>query len=146
MKTKKGLSTIILTFILVSALALTLFTACQKTGEETLKDEDPLKQTTSSGKDNFNEVGYPIMDEEITVTCMHAQQKQYIGENPDEITYWKRLRELTNIRIEWIILEPEETVVNLFFAAGDFPDYFMGSLTQERINTYGIEGGAFLGV
>lgn len=136
----------IFSLILVSTIFLTLFAGCQMVKEEPPKGADAPKSTTSSGKANFNETGYPIVDEEITVTCMFAVDKQYVGDDPNETTYWKRLRELTNIRIDWILLEPDETVVNLYFAAGDFPDYFMGSLTQERINTYGIKGGVFIDI
>jgi putative aldouronate transport system substrate-binding protein len=138
-----------LALILVATIILTLLAGCQTNNGDNAADStkgtDAPATTTSIEKANFNPTGYPIVDEEITVNAAFAVDMKYIGD-PDETTYWKKLRELTNIRINWTFIEKDPTALNLYFAAGNFPDFFLGSLTTERINTYGVEGGMFVDI
>lgn len=96
----------------------------------------------SETEGNFNKTGYPIVNTPITVTSMFAPT-QYDGD-PKEMSYWQKLEELSNIHIEWNMLSSDEpTAVQLFFAAGDFPDFLHAYVDNERQFTYGVEGGMF---
>jgi len=148
---KKEMTKSIITIILISTMLLTLFAGCQSDNGATSKEttDDP-KTTASNEKENFNPVGYPIVDEEITVTSMISELPMYLPDDPKDVDtdvlYWKELRKLTNIKVDWEYVEADDTVLNLYFAAGDLPDFFVKSLTPERINEYGIKGGMFLDI
>lgn len=144
----------IFALILAAIMIMSLFAGCQNSSDNTAvtdqgavtgQSEDPGKTQGSSSKENFNPAGYPIVDKEITVTAMYSVSKTTVGD-PAETTYWKKLKELTNINIEWEIIETDPTKVDLYFAAGNFPDFFLGSLTNDRVNTYGVQGGSFLDI
>ena len=134
--------------ILASVMIMSLFTGCLgsiNNGNASVASpvqSDSTTQATTTKKENFNPTGYPVVDEKITVKAMYSVNKASIGD-PDETAYWKKLEELTNVHIDWEIIDTDQTKVNLYFAAGDFPDFFLGSLTSERINLYGIQGGYF---
>ncbi len=142
------------TIILVFAMLLTLIAGCANTSSQTGDDKTtPAPTQTASAstdseteeKENFNPTGYPIVDEPITVTGMFATNDP-MNDDPNETMYWKKLSELTNVHVEWEIIENDETAVNLYYASGDFPDFFIGSLTNDRVNTYGVQGGQFLDI
>lgn len=112
-----------------------------KGGKSGTGSEDP-KEVASGESKNFNASGYPIVNKPITVTAMHAS---YPTEgNPEEMAYWKKLEEITNIHIEWKRIPSDGNAIQLYFAAGDFPDFFHSSVTEERQYTYGVEGGIFV--
>lgn len=143
---KKKFFALILAFLMIMSFLL----GCQSSDSgndspptaSTGQSESSGQPTASTVKENFNPAGYPIVNEKITVKAMYSVSRPSVGD-PAEITYWKKLEELTNIHIDWEFIETDATKVNLYFAAGDFPDFFMGSLTSERLNLYGVQGGYF---
>lgn len=144
---KKGFSV-----ILVFVMLLTLFTGCAKS---TNSDDETTPAPTVSGttdsttgdEENFNATGYPIVDEPITVTALFPiYDMNLVGDVPEDTAYWKKLSELTNVNVEWEVIESDVTTLNLYYASGDFPDFFLGSLSNDRINTYGVQGGLFVDI
>lgn len=133
----------LLAFSLAMVMFLSLLTGCQ-VGTTTDKKEAPTTVSSLDIKDNFNPTGYPIVNEEITVTSMISEADMYIPDDPDEVLYWKKARELTNIRVEWDFVEADTTVINLYFTTGDFPDFFVKHLTPDIIYQHGVVGNAFL--
>ena len=127
--------------ILISAVAgCTTVGTGTSTSDRGTEVNDPINQGI---KENFNKVGYPIVNDTITVTSMFAPAS--IEGNPEEMSYWRKLEEITNIHIEWRMLPSSEpNAIQLYFAAGDFPDFFHAYVDTERQFTYGVEGGQFV--
>ena len=105
---------------------------------------DPVPHET---KANFNKSGYPIVNDKITVTGVFFASPMNQFGPPEEISAWKSLEELTNIHIDWEVVDgTEDSAVELYFASGDFPDFFYNGVSVARQSTYGVEGGLFYDV
>ena len=84
----------------------------------------------SGDSDNFNKTGYPIVDELITVTSAFNPYPGW-GGPPEQLSLFTSVAELTNINIEWELLPGTEAeAVDLYLAAGDFPDFFRAWMTS----------------
>ncbi len=122
--------------------AATTTTAAASTAA-TADPNDPLAPVPSPDKENFNINGYPIVNDSITVTSLFYLG-EYVGK-PETMAYWQAMEKISNIHIDWTMLPGADmdTELNLFFAAGEFPDFFHWGLNQERIQSFGVEGGQF---
>lgn len=138
--------------VIVLALSLTLgcFTGC---GSETVETNAPTdavetkggdtEETTSSASEevdsNFNETGYPIVDEKVTLELYAVTSIA----DPNAAEYYQRLEELTNVHIEWITV-PEDSAqerINLMFTGTDLPDAISkASKGISNIQGYASEG------
>lgn len=88
-----------------------------KTESSETKSENGGAETTDS---NFNETGYPIVNEKVTLT-MWCQSSAI---DPNEMPFFQMMEELTNVHIEWTSL-PSDSVeerLNLMWTGGDYPD------------------------
>ena len=108
---------------------------------------NPWDPVPSEKKENFNKSGYPIVNDKITVTgVFFASPVQNYGA-PEDISYWNKLEEVTNIHIDWEIVDATETSsVELYFASGTLPDFIHNGVDVTRQSTYGVEGGMFYDV
>ena len=72
---------------------------------------------------NFNETGYPIVNEPITLKVMIAIRDSDSLTNFDEMPGVKHLEELTGIHAEWEVIKGSDwsTKLNLAFASGEYP-------------------------
>lgn len=73
-----------------------------------------------SADSNFNETGYPIVNEKVTLQLYAVTSIA----DPNEAEYYQRLEELTNVHIDWVTI-PEDSAqerVNLMFTGTDYPD------------------------
>jgi len=113
-------------------------TSTNQATQQTTQDKSESK-TSAEGKKNFNETGYPIVNEKITVKSVYSSYEVY--GDPKEMSTWQALEEITNIHIEWDRIEDEQ--LELYFAAGDLPDFFMAGLDNKKLFQYGVEGGLF---
>lgn len=83
---------------------------------ETKSGDDGSKTADS----NFNETGYPIVNEKVTLS-MWCQSSAI---DPNEMPFFQMMEELTNVHIEWTTL-PSDSVeerLNLMWSGGDYPD------------------------
>lgn len=134
----------VLVFILIAGLA----TGCATSGNT---QNSPVSAGTAAAattpaatakKDNFNPTGYPIVDNKITVTAA-INTYNYYGK-PEEMSYWKKLEEVTNIHIKWTLIPDDDgTAWSLYLASNDFPDFIQGGLKNDAQYRYGVEGGRF---
>ncbi len=108
---------------------------------------NPWDPVPSEKKENFNKSGYPIVNDKITVTgVFFASPVQNYGA-PEDIAFWNKLEEITNIHIDWEIIDgTEDSAVDLYFASGNYPDFFYNGVTVNRQSTYGVEGKLFYDV
>ena len=95
--------------------------------------------------ENFNETGYPIVNEQITLKVMIAIRDNDSLIDPDEMPAVQRLEELTNINIEWETIKGSDwkTKTNLMFSSGEYPDVIIavngeGAIDDEE---YGVTQG-----
>ena len=104
-----------------------------------------IAQSAPASEDaNFNATGYPIVNEKITLTFA-ATRGSTPANTPNDLILYQKLEEITNIHIEWIMVEDEQ--YDVFFAAGNYPDLFYSAGPSagilNRVQTYGVEGGRF---
>lgn len=99
-------------------------------------------EKVSANKVDFNEVGYPIVNEPLSLKI--ATEKHTLHGDFSEMTFFKEYQKKTGIEIEWIEIpqanHPEK--INLLLASGDLPDIFLNGrgLTDSHIITYGPSG------
>lgn len=100
---------------------------------------------TSSGDsdlpENFNAVGFPIVNEKITLSLFSV--KAPISGDWEEMPFWKEMEKLTNIAFTFDLASPDSLAErkNLLLASGDYPDIFYGaSISADEELTYGSQG------
>lgn len=141
---KKGIS-----MILAVLLALAMLAGCSGT---TASSTDTPSQTASEGSSsaeetgNFNKTGLPIVNEPITYTAMNAVADQVSSGKWDDLAYFTKMTELTNISFEFsnTPVADWETKMNLNLAGNELYDVYFGSVNSDNIRTYGVEAGRFL--
>jgi len=138
-------------YILCSLLIVSLLSSCKNTGSST-SDVDTKKGTenvidageTSKDKDedsNFNETGFPIVNEKVTFRLVAIQS--VVGGPYNEMTMIKKHEELTNVHIEWeeVPADNYQERKSLILNSRDLPDGFFGStLNDDDILRYGPQG------
>ncbi|MGI5857333.1 MAG: extracellular solute-binding protein [Candidatus Merdivicinus sp.] len=93
--------------------------------------------------ENFNETGYPIVNEKITLTMMHTLNT---GRGDwSELAYFQDMEELTNIHWEFVGVASENWAEkkNLALASGDYPDLFWAGTDTSDEQKYGVDTGVF---
>lgn len=142
----------LIAILLIFVFIVTLVTACTETKDTeteptksvqttTAKKEATKEPTVTEEPPNFNETGYPIVNEPITVTSVFSPYPGWAGP-PEDLSLFVMLEEITNIHVEWTLLpSDQDNVVQLYLAAGDFPDYFRNYMGNDNVITYGVEGG-----
>ncbi|MDO5795084.1 MAG: ABC transporter substrate-binding protein [Turicibacter sp.] len=99
---------------------------------------EPVEIGTS---ENFNKEGYPIVNEQITLTF--AAPKASLAPNFGEMSIIQQLEEQSNIEIEWNNIPDADysTKKNLMLASEDLPDAFWNSgFSDYDLIKYGSEG------
>lgn len=85
----------------------------ESTGEESSAEEEKADS-------NFNETGYPIVNEKVTLELYAITSIT----DPNEAEFYQKLEELTNVHIEWTTIPSDSAKerINLMFASGEYPD------------------------
>ncbi|MFR6473371.1 MAG: extracellular solute-binding protein, partial [Turicibacter sanguinis] len=99
---------------------------------------EPVEIGTS---ENFNKQGYPIVNEQITLTF--AAPKASLAPNFGEMSIIQQLEEQSNIEIKWNNIPDADysTKKNLMLASEDLPDAFWNSgFSDYDLIKYGAEG------
>lgn len=128
MKCSKYLLFVLLSFILVVA-------GCN--------DSDGASGTTDNEKDvNLNETGFPIVDEEITLTFLAGA---FPSSNPDwnDVLIFNEYETMTNMDIEWEMVPTTglEERRNLALGSADLPDAFhTAGVPKGDLLRYGEQG------
>lgn len=126
-----------LKFLAVFVLLIGLLAAC---GSDKDKDKDKDKAVSTEPDDNFNEEGFPIVDEKITISMFGTK----VGEEDwKNMAFFKDMEEKTNINFEFRTpnLDSLATQKNLMFASGDYSDIlFAADLSNEEQIKNGEQG------
>lgn len=90
--------------------------------------------------DNFNEEGYPIVKEQITLKIMLAIRDKDTMIAPEEMPAVQRLDALTGIKTEWEVVKAADwtTKLNLMFASGEYPDVIIAPNGIVDDEEYGV--------
>lgn len=135
---KKFIATIIALTMAASAI-----TGCGQSasGSDEATSSAATETTESAATDsNFNETGYPIVKEPITLKVMIGIRDVDSLIDPNEMPAVQALEEKTGIHIEWEVVKGAdwETKINLMFASGEYPDVILATTTTLDDEEYGV--------
>lgn len=142
----------LITLLLASSMVLSSLTGCGSTGssEDAGTQEASGGDTTAGGQEtsggdaatsgSFNEEGYPIVNEEITLKVMLAIRDSDTMIAPEEMPAVQRLDELTGIKTEWEVIKGNDwtTKLNLMFTSGEYPDVIIAPNGTVDDEEYGV--------
>ncbi len=117
----------VLAWILSVVMLMMLATSCAPASPSSAEPDTSAasdSETDGTGEveiENFNPEGYPIVDEKITLSAVVTTGSFYGDFNTME--YFKKLEELTNIKIEFEqVVDKPADFFNLMFASADYRD------------------------
>lgn len=138
----------IFAIIMIITMIFATLTSCidSSTSKDTSDKTETSKTDKKTATTNFNKTGYPIVNEKITLTCMHSQNPGH--GNFNDMAYFKKMEEVTNIHMDFIAVPTSDwdTKKNLTLASGDLPHWFYSKLSVNDLQKYGVEGGSFVDV
>lgn len=140
-------------WLLSVALCVSMLTACgndakesSQTGEEQPKSStEEVKQEEGEEKGNLNEEGFPIVDEQITLT-VYGQRDQNQAEW-ESMWVLQKYEEMTNIHMDYQEVPADGFAENkqLLFASNELPDVFLRcGITVNEVSTYGVTSGQLM--
>lgn len=133
-----------LAMVLSATMVMGLVTACASTEMGDTKQEVESSEgnidSTVTVADTFNETGYPIVNEPLTLKVMLGIRDVDSLIDIDEMPAVQRLEEETGIDIEWEVIKGSdwETKLNLMFASGDYPDIIIAPNVSVDYEEYGV--------
>lgn len=151
----------VVALLMAAAMVMTVLAGCgsdsgnSDSGSNAASTGDTTSDTAAAGSgggaetgSNFNETGYPIVNEPITLKVMIAIRDMDSLIDFDDMPAVQRLEELTGIHAEWEVIKGSDwsTKLNLAFASGEYPDVIMavngdGGVDDEE---YGVSQGILI--
>lgn len=114
----------------------------QSQGDSSQSEEDDAQPEEGSSQtdENFNETGYPIVKEPITLKVMFAIRDVDSLTSTDEMPTLIELEEKTGINVEWEVIKASDwdTKLNLMFASGEYPDIILAPNGHVDYEDYGV--------
>lgn len=148
---KKALALMMAAALAVSALAgcgsssKTTSATGTASGEAAAESGAAGDTAAAQADGNFNETGYPIVKEPITLKVMIAIRDSDSLTDFDEMPGVKRLEEETGIHAEWEVIKGSDwkTKLNLAFASGEYPDVILATNGEGQLDDeeYGVTQG-----
>lgn len=139
MKLKRLFSMLLVFVMLVSCLAGCNKPADDKTTVAPNKEPSSSEPTEGSTESGEYVPTYPIVEEPITVKGLVVSPNTDFSETR---IIWDKVAELTNINVEWEIIDSEALAT--YLAGGDWPDFIHHALDSATVNDYGVTGGRFV--
>ena len=135
--------------LLAATMALTSLVGCGNNEQEvvnTEKESTTKVESTENSESvveevkNFNETGYPIVNEEITLKVLINARDSDNWIEVDEMPAIKRMEEETGINLEWEVVKSSDwaTKTNLMFASGEYPDLIIAQEKDIDFEEYGV--------
>ena len=136
----------VLTVLLSAAMLVTTVTGCGQSGSESREASTEVSAAELGTDSNFNETGYPIVNEPITLKILLGIRDVDSLADPSEMPALQRLEEETNIHLEWEIVKGSDwdTKLNLMFASGEYPDIILSANTTVDDEEYGVTQGILI--
>ena len=137
---KKQIALLLATAMMVSSLV-----GCGQK-EVTSTETNAATESTATSESvveevkNFNETGYPIVNEEITLKVLLNARNADNFMDIDEMPAIKRMEEETGINLEWEVVKSDDwsTKTNLMFASGEYPDIILAQEKDIDFEEYGV--------
>lgn len=134
-----------LAMLLAASMAVAGLAGCGSSGSGNETGGAETAQTVESGQEaaageSFNEEGYPIVNEPLTLNVMFAIRDVDSMIEPNEMPVVQALEEKTGIHIEWEMIKGAdwETKLNLMFASGEYPDIILAPNGPVDVEEYGV--------
>lgn len=133
-----------ISLLLAFAMAVTSLAGCGQEASTQNPESSSVAvestETTVEENKNFNEEGYPIVNEEITLKVLLGIRDADSIVEPDEMPAVQRLEELTGINLEWEVVKAADwdTKLNLMFASGEYPDVILATHNPVDYEEYGV--------
>lgn len=119
----------VLSVVLAMSMAAASLAGCgaKNAGNEGGSAQAPSTTVGQEAGDNFNETGYPIVKEPITLKVMLAIRDVDSLIDINDMPAIKALEEQTGIHAEWEVIKGTDwnTKLNLAFASGEYPDVIL---------------------
>lgn len=135
----------VLAMILTASMTFACLTGCGSseaggTGTTVSDKAAATTSTTEAVSANFNETGYPIVNEPITLKVLLGIRDVDSMVAPGEMPAVQRLEEQTGIHIEWEVIKGSDwdTKLNLMFASGEYPDVILSCNTTVDDEEFGV--------
>lgn len=132
--------------LLAAAMAVSSLVGCGQKEVTSTETKDAVESNVSTETvveevKNFNETGYPIVNEEITLKVMLGTSDSYNPMEFDEMPAIKRLEEETGINLEFEMVKKSDwsTKFNLMLATEEYPDIILGHDMDVSIEQYGVD-------
>ncbi len=138
----------LLTLLLTAAMLTTTLAGCGQSSTESQEASASVSTSEVETDSNFNETGYPIVNEEITLKVLLAIRDVDSLTDPEEMPALQRLEEETNINLEWEVVKGSDwdTKLNLIFASGEYPDIIISANSAVDDEEYGVTQGILIPV
>jgi putative aldouronate transport system substrate-binding protein len=138
----------LLTLLLTAAMLTTTLAGCGQSSTESQEASASVSTSEVKTDSNFNETGYPIVNEEITLKVLFAMRDNDSLIDPEEMPALQRLEEKTNINLEWEVVKGSDwdTKLNLMFASGEYPDIILSANSPVDDEEYGVTQGILIPV
>ncbi|MBE5866647.1 MAG: extracellular solute-binding protein [Lachnospiraceae bacterium] len=133
--------------LLAAAMAVSSLAGCGQKEVANTENESTTKVESTETSESvveetplFNETGYPIVNEEITLKVLLGTSDAYNAIEIDEMPAIKRMEEETGINLEWEVVKKSDwsTKFNLMLATGEYPDIILGHDMDVSIEEYGV--------
>ncbi|MGO2821374.1 MAG: hypothetical protein ACTIA5_11270, partial [Brachybacterium tyrofermentans] len=127
--------------VLASSAVLASSTALAACGGGSDEGGDTAEKIENPDE-NINPEGLPIVEEAITVSFM-SRRSNASAEDWNEVAAAKETQELTNIEVEWGLVNEEAAIErrNLLLTSGDYPEVFYRTgVPSGDIAKYGEQG------
>src|SRR5699024_8838968 len=91
--------------------------------------------------ENFNETGFPIVNEPITLKMFAGKSAQNVNSDWNDILIWNEYEKKTKVHLDWVEQVQTESLEekrNLALTGGDLPDvFYLASVPAIDIYKYG---------
>lgn len=107
-------------------------------------DDKTTAGATEGTTEAVDDSVYPIVkegDDPITIKVVTITPDTTVGE---ERAIWKKIEEVTGIKIEWEYIDEEAKTTYMAQSDKDWPDLFHMSMSASLVNDYGEYGGRFV--
>lgn len=124
--------------LLSGAMLMGMMAGCSAKGTPAATADTAAGSAAPSA--SFNETGYPIVNEPITMKIMMSIRDVDTLGDPSEMPAVKRLEEQTGINLEWEVIKASDwtTKLNLMFASGEYPDIILSPNAPVDDEEYGV--------
>ena len=143
MKTRKMLALLLVVVMTAGCMA-----GCRQAGSENMESvnnevsssvENESVETTAPEDESL----YPLVKEGEEVTLKGVVFGTFNEDKGDRLI-WQKVEEVTGINIEFELIDT--AAMNTYLASSEWPDFFLGNISDVIVYDYGVIGGKFINI